>query len=105
MSAFSVLGDQSQQSTRVQVLFDRVGEAVQHGLPERAETGGAGQWSPVDTGLGGGLGEPGPAEAVVLEGAVPGGAPGRAHPTTVQKGLNGAGWIDGAVVDGVGGDG
>src|SRR5690606_25833409 len=85
-SGGNAVGDEGFEGCGVDVLLDGVGEVVEHGFAALGEAGGVGGL-PVHSGLGGGFGEPGSAEGVVLEDAVPHGAPYGAGAESVEEGF------------------
>src|SRR5215207_1976737 len=90
--------DQPPERVRVGMVGDQVAQPVQAGLPEGGEVGLRGD-DEASAGRACHLGEEGPAEAVVLQGAVPGRAEHRAAAPAVQERLRAVVDAQHAVVD------
>src|SRR5919112_2520114 len=62
-----------------------IGQSLDHGFPAACEGGRTGLWPPRRIARFRNLAEPGPAEAIVLQGTVPHGAPDLADSAAVQE--------------------
>src|SRR5450631_4432655 len=75
------------QNRGVEVRIDRVCQTIEHHLAPRGEPGRAEIRTPSHAGLRSHLGQKGPPEPVILEGAMPGGPPYRPRAPSVQERL------------------